>query len=221
MKRVPTTELLDSDAGTPKEIAGSVSDLWFINRAFGGVSTTLALVGHVAQQASLSTLSLLEVASGRGEVPNEVGKRLRHDGIDVRVTLLDRAPSHLNGARRALVGDALRLPFRAESFDVVSSNLFLHHLSPRDLHQFVGEALRVCRTAVIINDLIRNPLHLAMVYAGLPLFRSRLTWHDAPASVRQAYTVEEMRVLLAGTPAARIEISRHYLFRMGIIAWKR
>jgi hypothetical protein len=59
------------------------------------------------------------------------------------------------------------------------------------------------------------------VYAGLPLYRSRLTRHDAPASVRQAYTPEEMQVLLEQTRASRTEIHRHYLFRMGVIAWKK
>ena len=63
-------------------------------------------------------------------------------------------------------------------------------------------------------------LHLSLVYAGMPLYRSRLTRHDAPASVRQAYTTEEMQTLLAQTSAARVEIHRHYLFRMGVIAWK-
>jgi ubiquinone/menaquinone biosynthesis C-methylase UbiE len=126
----------------------------------------------------------------------------------------------MNGSARALVGDALALPFQDGSFDVVSSNLFIHHLMPEAVQQFVSEALRVCRKAVLINDLIRSPLHLALVYAGLPLFRSRLTWHDAPASVRQAYTIEEMRGMLKSTPAARVEISSHYLFRMGVIAWK-
>ena len=86
--------------------------------------------------------------------------------------------------------------------------------------QFVNEALRVCRVAVLINDLVRHPLHLSLVYAGMPLYRSRLTRHDAPASVRQAYTVEEMQSLLAQTSAARVEIHRHYLFRMGVVAWK-
>jgi hypothetical protein len=54
----------------------------------------------------------------------------------------------------------------------------------------------------------------------MPLYRSRLTRHDAPASVRQAYTVDEMQSLLAQTSAARVEIHRHYLFRMGVVAWK-
>jgi len=62
---------------------------------------------------------------------------------------------------------------------------------------------------------------LYWLYAGLPLYRSRLTRHDAPASVRQAYTLVEMKAMLAQTSAARVEIHRHYLFRMGVIAWKR
>ena len=41
------------------------------------------------------------------------------------------------------------------------------------------------------------------------------------SSVRQAYTPEEMRGLLQQTPAARVEIHPHYLFRMGVIVWKK
>ena len=65
-----------------------------------------------------------------------------------------------------------------------------------------------------------RPLHLALVYAGFPLYRSRLTRHDAPASVRQAYTPDEMRAVLGRTLVAGVELHRHYLFRMGVIAWK-
>ena len=84
----------------------------------------------------------------------------------------------------------------------------------------VIEGLRVCRRAVLINDLVRHPLHLALVYAGLPLYRSRLTRHDAPASVRQSYTPEEMHALLEQTGASDIEMQRHFLFRMGVVVWK-
>jgi len=78
-----------------------------------------------------------------------------------------------------------------------------------------------CRIAVLVNDLVRHRLHLALVYASLPLFRSRMTWHDAPASVRQAYTLREMQSLFEQTDAAQVEIRKHYLFRMGAIAWKK
>jgi hypothetical protein len=220
MKRLPTAEWLDIDAGSAEEIRASLGDLWLINRAFGGISTAEQLIKRVARERSMSRISLLEVAAGSGEVQKAVRTKLRHSSIDLEIGLLDRSWSHLDGSSRAVVGDAVRLPFSSASFDLVSSTLFVHHLAPDAIRRFVTEALRVCRTAVLINDIVRHPLHLAMVYAGLPLFRSRLTWHDAPASVRQAYTVGEMRSLLDGTPAARVEISKFYLFRMGVIAWK-
>jgi ubiquinone/menaquinone biosynthesis C-methylase UbiE len=231
MKRVVTPELLDSDAGTPAEVAASLADLRDINRRFGGIATTEAMTARVAQQSNTKSLSLLEVAAGAGDVPRIVRQRLQRRGIQLEVTLLDRARSHLDNAsagnrspgdgHRAVVGDALALPFRDTSFDLVSCSLFVHHLSPDEVVQFVNEGLRVCRTAVLINDLVRHRMHLTLTYAGLPLFHSRITRHDALASVRQAYTLEEMRALLQRTTAARVEIERHYLYRMGVVAWKR
>jgi ubiquinone/menaquinone biosynthesis C-methylase UbiE len=220
MKRVPTAELLDTDCGTPAEVTSSIGDLRMINRWFGGISTSVAMVERVAHASKQSSLSLLEVAAGSGYVPEATGHLLQRRGLQLQITLLDRATSHLRNGNQAVAGDALALPFQEGSFDLLSCNLFAHHLSPHELVQFVDESLRVCRIAVLINDLIRHPLHMALVYAGMPLYRSRLTRHDAPASVRQAYTPEEIQALLAQTSAARVEIHRHYLYRMGVIAWK-
>jgi ubiquinone/menaquinone biosynthesis C-methylase UbiE len=221
MKRVATAELLDTDAGTPAEVAASLGDLRRINRWFGGTATTEDMVVRVARETNQASLSLLEVAAGSGYVPETARRRLQHRGVHLQVTLLDRALSHFSNGNRAVAGNALALPFRDASFDLLSCNLFAHHLSPQELVQFVGEALRVCRVAVLINDLVRHPLHMALVYAGMPLYRSRLTRHDAPASVRQAYALKEMQTLLAQSCAARVEIHRHYLFRMGVIVWAR
>lgn len=225
MKRTEIAELLDTDAGTAAEIATSFADLRRINRWFGGVATAESLVEAAFRNLNTNSLTLLEVAAGAGYVPSTVQQRMRRRGLYLDITLLDRAASHLrNGsltsATAAVVGDALALPFRDSTFDLVDCSLFTHHLSPEQVVQFAGEALRVCRSAVLINDLIRHPLHLALVYAGTPLYRGRITRHDAPASVRQAYTIAEMRGMLAKTAAARVEIRSHYLFRMGAVAWK-
>jgi hypothetical protein len=220
MKRIPSNELLDSDAGTAAEIQDSLADLRRINLWFGGVRTTQALIQRIVRQTGKSRLSLLEVAAGSGYAVKNAQRRLSQRGITLRTTLLDRAPSHVTNNGQAIVADCRALPCREGSFDLVSCCLFAHHLSPDELVQFVQGALRVCRVAVLINDLIRDPVHLALVYAGLPLFRSRLTHHDAPASVRQAYTHAEMQDLLSQSGAAKIEISHHYLYRLGVIAWK-
>jgi SAM-dependent methyltransferase len=221
MQRKVIAELLDDDLGTATEIAGSLADLRRIGAWFGGTRTTVALLRQVARTTGCRDMSVLEIGAGAGDVPLAAQRALARDNIEVRVTLLDRVRSHLpaKGAV-AIAGDALRLPFRDNAFDVVSSSLLAHHFEPDELRQFACEALRVCRRAVLINDLVRSPIHLGLVYLGLPLFRSRITWHDAPASVRRAYTPDEMRDLLSHLPARRIEISKHYLYRMGVLVWK-
>ena len=234
MERRVSDELLDSDSGSETEISDALTDLRHINSWFGGVSTSRAMITGVMRarqkQSSPPALSLLEVAAGSGYVSRRVTAQLSRKGIRLEVTFLDRAFSHLgnghiaNGTKasapRNVVGDALTLPFSDSSFDLVSCNLFLHHLDSGQIVRFVNEALRCCRIAVLINDLVRSPLHLAMVYASLPLYRSRITRNDAPASVKQAYTANEVTRLLRQTTAAKVDVKYHFLYRMGIVAWK-
>lgn len=220
MKRIPQHELLDEDLGTPEEIAASLQDLRGINRKFGGIATTRSLLERAMERTSLKTATVLEVAAGDGFSIHEAARTLNH-GRRAEVTALDRRTSHLeNNGGRTVVGDALHLPFADETFDFVSCGLFVHHLNPNDVVRFAKEALRVARQALLINDLVRSPIHLGLVYLGTPLFRSRLTRHDAPASVRQAYTVSELRYLLQQSAPSSIDITRHFLYRMGVVAWK-
>lgn len=247
MQRVDAPEILDSDTCSAAEVQGVLKTLGRINRWFGGVATTQKMVERVADVADRKTLSLLEVASGAGEVPLLVREGVAQRGISLTVTLLDRARSHLvqthlvqtrlvqthlgqSGTSKkdgtlgtsAVAAHALALPFSDGAFDLVSCSLFAHHLPPEQLTTFVGEALRVSRLGLLINDLVRHPMHLALVYASFPIMGSRIAWLDGLTSVRRAYRPSEMRTMLsscAPTPA-KIEISRHYLFRMGVIVWK-
>jgi SAM-dependent methyltransferase len=223
MQRISQAEILDSDACPPVEAEASLRDLCRINRWFGGVATTRAMIERVVSATGKKSFSVLEVAAGFGEVSKAAGRQLFRRGITLDVTDLDRVRTHLLRGNRAVVSDALALPFPDCSFDLVSCSLFAHHLEPDDLARFAAEALRVTRCAMLINDLVRHPMHLALVYAGFPLMRSYVSRVDGLASVRRAYVPDEMQRILsaAATPTPRVEISRHFLFRMGVIAWKK
>jgi len=195
MQRVIIPEILDSDECPPEEVECSLRDLGRINRWFGGVATTQALIERVARSTGKKHLSVLEVAAGFGEVPRLVSQRLARRGITLDFTLLDRMRSHLRGDTQSVVANALALPFRDGSFDVVSCNLFAHHLDPEELSRFVREAARVS--------------HVSRV--------------DGVASVRSAYVPAEIRAILASAfppGSAVIEIFRQHLFRMGVTVWK-
>ena len=224
MRRTVTAEILDSPDCPPEEVALSLHDLGRINRWFGGVSTSQSLIERVARVTGSKRFSLLEVAAGFGDVPKTVERNLARRGIELEITLLDLVRSHLLPGDRTLVADALALPFHDDAFDLVSCNLFVHHLEPDDVRRFAREALRVSRRAVLINDLVRDRLHLALVYSGFPLMKSRASRADGVASVRRAYVPEEMRDLITSVfpngSAPQVEIFRHYLFRMGVIVWK-
>jgi ubiquinone/menaquinone biosynthesis C-methylase UbiE len=222
MKRVVVAELLDTDAGTPREVEGSLKDLRMFNSWFGGVHTMSSLLRRVARQRGLKDISWVDVAGGEGYVASRTQKSLARSGITSRPVILDRASTHLSTRHPGVCGDALALPFRDNSFDAVGCSLFLHHLEPAEIIRFAREGLRVARHALLIHDLQRHPLHLALGYLGMPLYRSRITRHDALASVRRAYTVDEVRKMLAPvTTTDNIEINTFYLFRMGVIVWKQ
>jgi 2-polyprenyl-3-methyl-5-hydroxy-6-metoxy-1,4-benzoquinol methylase len=222
MKRVPTRELLDDDLGTPEEIRDTLLDLRGFNRRFGGFESIATLFRTVAKSTQCRSLTFLDVAGGAGDVAESVACDLLTDCIDVHATVLDRAASHMNGqfSLNRVAGDALALPFADGSFHVVGCNLFLHHLQPEEMLTFFNEALRVARLAVIASDLRRNLFHWAAAYAGRIRYRSRLTRNDAPASVRQAYTIEEIDEIANQTPAAGHDISPCYFQRFGLILWK-
>lgn len=223
MQRVVIPELLDEDIGTPQEIKDSLLDLRGLNHHFGGFSSMADMLQKVAQEKQMQMLSFLDVAGGTGDVARRVKQDLAPKGIEIRPAILDRSTSHMNGSGSKLSrvgGDALALPFIPASFDIVGCNLFCHHLESEEMIEFFNEGLRVARMAVIASDLRRNLFHLLAAYAGRITYRSPITAHDAPVSVRRAYTMAEVAAIAKRTNAARFEVRPYYFQRFGLILWK-
>ena len=74
-------------------------------RAFGGESTTLAMLRQVVVKTAQTNLRLLEIGAGLGTVPIYARKVLAASGIRLDVTLLDRVQIHLDGSERCVSCD--------------------------------------------------------------------------------------------------------------------
>jgi ubiquinone/menaquinone biosynthesis C-methylase UbiE len=160
---------------------------------------------------------VLDIGTGGADIPLALIERGRAAGRLVRVTGIDRRPEILAAAALAdtrvtatgelalHVGDGLSLPYPDDAFDIVHASLLVHHLEPGPARALLAEMGRVARLGVVINDVVRG--RRAWLGAWLltrVLLRNRFTRHDAPLSVRRAYTVAELTALLA-TVGLRVE----------------
>jgi ubiquinone/menaquinone biosynthesis C-methylase UbiE len=226
MRRITSAELLDDDLGTPEEIRVSLDDLWRINRCLGGVSSTLRMLEHFLARTGIRSARILDVGAGDSRMAGHIRQKLLQRGIRAETVVLDRRLTHLASGRPAaasllpVVADVFALPFPEQSFDVVMCNLFLHHFSGEKARELLRCLAGVASRAVLINDLERHILPYLFIRFGYPFARSRLTRHDGPASVRQAYTRDELAQLAAEAGFMNFEAERVPLFRLGLTLWK-
>ena len=226
MRRVTSNELLDEDLGTPAEVARSLDDLWRMNRWLGGVSSSLRMIGDVLSSTHARSLRILDVGAGDGRLAARLRDELRERGIRVDFFVLDRRLAHLQNGDpvradlRPVVADALRLPFAERSFDVVMCNLFFHHFSHEKATGLLRALAQIASRAVLVNDLERHWVPYLFIRSAFMFTRSRVTRHDAPASVRQAYTREEFAGLAAAAGFTSFKVRRLIPFRLGLTLWK-
>jgi SAM-dependent methyltransferase len=220
MNRVIASELMDGPIESLLELEENLTDIEFVNRAFGGIAPVL----REARRYGVRTL--LDVCCGGGDVPLAVARDARRRGSRVVVTLLDRSAHMLSIARQRAAddpdvafvqADASALPFGDAAFDMVTCNLALHHFEPDGARALLRELRRVARILPLVCDLRRSPLAFAAALTWSRVAsRNRLTRHDAPLSVRRAYTPAEARALAleAGWPQPRVRVEGG--FRMSL-----
>ena len=131
-------EWMDDPAVDIEDLRASLRDLARLNRRFGGIADIVRETDLVIGGSS-GSVSVLDVAAGDGYLLRRLKRHLGKRGIRMAGVALDLHPTVVRLAREACVGsasiavergDALSLPHAGHSFDVVVSNLSLHHPGP-------------------------------------------------------------------------------------------
>ncbi len=223
-------ELLDAPVADQQMLARNLRDIRRINLMLGWTSLALQQVAQMVNSKGLQTFSLLDVATGSADIPKAIARWAARQQLQATITATDISEQVLAAARANCADvpgihleqqNALALSYADQSFDLALCAMALHHFSPEDAPTLLRELARIARHAVIVSDLQRSfPAYLGAWLLTHTLMPNRLTRHDAPASVRRAYTAREVRALTAQAGLHSATIRTAFPFRQ-ILVWER
>jgi 2-polyprenyl-3-methyl-5-hydroxy-6-metoxy-1,4-benzoquinol methylase len=217
MDRCLTPELMDDPAIDAREHQRALWGLARLNRLSRAAQILWPAVREVAQRRG-GTVSLLDIATGAGDLPIALAQRAAATGMSLDVHACDCSAVALDVARShaAAVGidlkcweqDVIHEPLAPRGqFDVVTCSLFLHHLDTASAISLLRNAASACRDTLLVSDLRRDRIGLLLAWTVPRAFtRSRIVHIDAVKSVRAALTPSELLDLAsqAGLGAATV-----------------
>lgn len=181
-------------------------------------------------KAAGEKISVLDVATGSGDILLELAKLSKRNGRQIEFTGADISPTAIAHAeqkaqkagtpaqfiQRDVIKDGI-----PKGFQVVMTSLFTHHLDPEEVILLFERMKDSDAQMILINDLVRSELSYSLVWLATRLFtRSPVVHFDGPVSVRASYTPEEMRnmALVAGLENCSVKL--HPPCRQ-LLVWRR
>jgi ubiquinone/menaquinone biosynthesis C-methylase UbiE len=175
------------------------------------------------------TLSILDLATGSADIPEELCRWARSQGRSVSIVATDISAEILEVARRRIqragfaehisfvACNASAPPFPDKSFDVVICSLAFHHLELRQGQDAMRHMQRLSRRGFVINDIYRSQGAWLMAWVLAHVTSaSRLTHHDGPASVYRAFTPAEL-ARMSKNAGVCARVVRHPFWRVAVV----
>lgn len=216
------------------EARRALRDLDRVNRWLLGVTAARRVLAprlaRVAAEGPRNRpVRLLDLGTGSGTLVRLATRGGGPGGVPVRVVGLDRRLTHLvvgraleaaagpDGPRQLRVAASVdALPFPDEAFDWTFSSLFFHHFDEAGNRRILAEMRRCARRGAVVVDLRRSRLAVALARVAFPLLAlGRVARGDGVLSLRQAWTVDEVRALLDELPV--FELRRRFPFRWSLV----
>ena len=211
---------LGKDFYNPLQYRDCLFQLDRIGRFLGGDRATF----WALRQLPSPPHSILDVGCGGGLFTITLAKAYPGAnivGLDISPEAIAFAKERLNSLKPSvsnvsfILSETPRLNEQL-TFDVVTATLVCHHLSDEELIEFIKQACRTAKQAVILNDLHRHLFATIGFAAAVPLFfRNKMIWHDGLLSIRRSFKRQEWVKILnaAGVDTACYTITWHWAFR--------
>ncbi len=218
LKRSSKPEMMDNFSIGDNRIETALKELHIINRYLGGISVTEKGIQNLDNDQS-SEIKILDVGGGGSDTLSDLKKKYP---LNIYSLDLNKYSCHyqknLHPGHNVICADAVKLPVKERSFDVVHVSLFLHHFSEEEIVKMLKHFLGVARNGVIINDLRRNILAYTGIRFLTMLFsRSKFVKNDGPLSVRRAFITKELISILSRAGIDNYIIRKMWAFRFLVI----
>lgn len=216
--RPSRAEIMDDPRADPGEIGRAFRFIRWTNRNLRGIEGLLTHLERMSDRLG-STIRLLDVGTGCGDIPLAALRWAERRGIDLRIVGVDSLPASLDDARKQIARAAALHPagpaaiesrielveadafalgerYAAGSFDVVHAGMFLHHFTEERIVTLLRLMATLASKLVVWNDLSRDPAsRVAIRLLTLPM--SRVVRHDAVLSVDKGFLESDARELIA------------------------
>jgi 2-polyprenyl-3-methyl-5-hydroxy-6-metoxy-1,4-benzoquinol methylase len=120
----------------------------------------LTILGHISNK------EILDVGGGVGMIPSKLAKHNQVYNLDISEEQLERSMKY---GILPILGNAITLPFKDESFDYVLCISVIHYLRRADRLKLLNELMRVCKSKGLI--FISTPNKAALARKTVKLFK--------------------------------------------------
>jgi ubiquinone/menaquinone biosynthesis C-methylase UbiE len=195
-------EMMDRPQPVSAELERDLRNLQQLNKHFGSYRLVLNFVRRWTKPGE--HVSIVDLATGSGDIPRLIVDYARKIGVRVEIDALDQQPATLEIARKlsAHYPEVCYLEANilesdpAKAYDIVLCSLALHHFSDEDAVRVLKRCCEWSRRFVLVADLRRGLLLTIGVYLLTALlFREPMTRYDGRLSAARAFSFAELREL--------------------------
>lgn len=207
-----TPEYFDSPDRSPAEVSEHYEWLGLMNKLTHFDRPFRIWIPQILGINACKKLSILDLGAGDGMLGRTLSDFASKQGWDWSFTNVDLNLPSLGGlastSAKWVKASVTNLPFEDNSFDLAIATTMTHHLkSDIEVIEHFREAERVSRQAILICDMVRNPVFLAVLWATLLTLRAPRNFrHDGIQSVKRGWKKPEWERLaaLAGLDGSRV-----------------
>jgi ubiquinone/menaquinone biosynthesis C-methylase UbiE len=225
------SEWLDAETMDDAALRRNLGDIRRINWLLGWTAFTVRGVARQAEAIAKATgkreFSLFDVASGSADIPLAIARWAERAGYTARIVATDISPQIVAVAREQAADtpsvtvelqDALALPYAPGAFDIALCTLAIHHFEPERAVELLASMARVSKHMLVFDVARARLAYAGSLLLTRLLFMDAMTCHDAPASVRRAYSAPELRELAKRADLQHATVSLGIPWRLALSA---